>query len=197
MRFRRLLGRRVVCFLLYGLFIPLWGCGPGGEAREVVEIDGLLPDGAFVEITNAYPEMTVSIVEEGEANTAVTFGERFLRIEGIEEADARERIAGYIVQFLENPNKREEDRSAREAYEALPPTEKLEALLERITDRHPDFAYEWTGLGEGNVEAEYGDNSLLISGIDGDGAREEWAHAIIQIQKEIDALGGADRGEDG
>jgi len=80
----------------------------------------------------------------------VTFGEQFLRIEGIEEADARERIAGYIVQFLENPNKREEDRAVREAYEALPPIEKLAALIERITDRHPDFAYEWTALGEGN-----------------------------------------------
>jgi len=196
MRFTRQVGRGGGV-VLFGISVLLGACSPDGEMGEAVEIDGLLPDGAFTEITNAYPELTVSLVTEGDANTAVALGEQFLQVEGIEGDEARERIAGYIVQYLENPNKREQDRATREAYEALPPRERLAALIERITDRHPDFAYEWTGLGEGNVEVEYGDNSLLITGIENDGGREEWAHAIIQIQKEIDALGGGDIGEGG
>ena len=196
MRFARQLGRGGGV-VLFGISVFLGACSSGSEVGESVIIDGLLPDGAYTEISNAYPELAVSLLTEGDANTAVAFGEQFLQVDGIEDDEARERVASYIVQYLENPNKREQDRAAREEYEAKPPAERLAALIERITDRHPDFAYEWTGLGEGNVEVEYGDNSLLITGIENDGGREEWAHAIIQIQKEIDALGGGDEGEGG
>lgn len=196
MRFTQGLGR-IGGFWLFGALLPLWACSPNGETVEVVEIDGLLPEETVTEITHAYPELAVTLVSEQEANTAVTFDEAFVRIDGIEADDVRERIAGYIVQYLENPNKAAEDRAARESYEALPPAERLAALIERIKARHADFDFEWTGLGEGNVQVEYGDNSLLITGIESDGAREEWAYAIIQIQKEIDDAAGGDVGEGG
>jgi len=186
---------RIARFCVFGLLLPFLACSSEGGTGEPVDFAGLLPEGAVTEITHAYPEFAVTLVSEQEANVAATFGEMFIRIDGIEEDEARERIAGYVLQYLENPDKREEDRVAREAHDALPPVERLAALVQRIRDRNPDFDYEWTGLGEGNVEAEYGDNSLMMTGIEGDGAREEWAHAIIRIQKEIDAAGGGDIGE--
>lgn len=42
------------------------------------------------------------------------------------------------------------------------------------------------------MKLEYGDNSLLITGVENEGAREEIAHGLMQIQKEIDALGEGD-----
>ena len=174
--------------------MPLAACGPADEA---VDFEALLPEGAVQEITTAYPEFAVSLVSEDAANVAATFGERALYVTGIEDTEARDRIAAYVVQYLENPNKAAEDRAAREAYEALPATERLEALVERIRRRIPDFAYEWTALGEGNVSAEYGDNSLLITGMDNEGTREEWAYAIIQLQREIDEANPGEGGEGG
>ena len=168
---------------LLALLVPLAACGP---AEEAVDFEALLPEGAVREITAAYPEFTVSLVGEDAGNVEATFGERALYVTGIEDDATRDRMAAYVVQYLENPNKATEDRAAREAYDALPAAERLEALVERIRERYPDFEYEWTALGEGNVSAEYGDNSLLMTGVDSDGAREEWAHAIIRLQREID-----------
>ena len=91
------------------------------------------------------------------------------------------------MSYLENPNKRAEEAKAREEYDALPAHEKLENLVSRITERFPDFSYEWVAAGDGNVAATYGDNGIVMNGIDNEGAREEWAHGIINIQKMIDA----------
>ena len=51
---------------------------------------------------------------------------------------------------------------------------------------HPEFKYKWTALGKESGKAEYGDNGLIISGIKNDGAREELAQGIMQLQKKID-----------
>jgi len=56
----------------------------------------------------------------------------------------------------------------------------------------PDFDYKWVGVKKGNVKAKYGDNSLFISGIENEGAREEYAHTIIHIQMDIDKESGGD-----
>ncbi len=76
----------------------------------------------------------------------------------------RERLARYVVKYLENPNKKAEDRARREAYEKLPPKDRMKSFVERMRSHYPDFDYEWTRLGERYVKAEYGDNSLLVRG---------------------------------
>jgi len=117
----------------------------------------------------------------------VLFGDKVLKITGIEDDERRIRTAKYILQYLENPNKAEEDKLKREAYEKLPPIEKLADLLKRIRKNHPDFDYEWVGINEGNVEASYGDNSLLITGVNEGVGLEEFAHGNIRLQKQIDS----------
>ena len=62
-----------------GVFeIPAFAAGTR-EMGEAVEIDGLLPDGAFTEITNAYPELAVSLVTEGERREGPVRVERLLQ----------------------------------------------------------------------------------------------------------------------
>ncbi len=176
------LSKQILLLILTGLFLTFLMCSKG----EVVKINDLLPKGAIAELTNAYPDFKVTLVAEADANVSAKFGEKFLRVDGIAKDEARERTAKYVVEYLKNPNKAAEDAAKREAYNKLPPKERLASLIERIKKNHPDFEYKWTGLGQGNVKVEYGDNSLLMSGIENEGAREEWAHAIIRIQKEID-----------
>lgn len=171
--------------LFVSLMLILSSCSTKPK-DEVVNIEELLPKGALTEITNAWPDFMVTITHEENANVSVMFGDKYLRIEGIEEEEKRERLAKYVLKYLENPNKRAEDKAKREAYEKLPPKEKMAVLIKRIKKKHPNFSYQWVGLGAGNVKAEYGDNSLLITDINNDGAREEWAYAIMEIQKQID-----------
>ena len=76
------------------------------------------------------------------------------------------------------------------------PREKLAAFIKQIKERYPGFDYQWTGLEEGNVNVGYGDNSLLISGVEYDGKREEIASRIITLQKDVDKLGQGDEGKE-
>lgn len=161
-------------------------CSCTTQKKEVVNLDELLPEGAITEITHGHPDFKVTLVAEKNANVSVKFGEKFMRVDGIEDEEVREKMAKYVLQYLENPNKKEEDKAKREAYEKLPPKEKMERFIERMKSHYPDFDYEWVGLEEGNVKAEYGDNSLIIKGVEG--GKEEIAHEIIKIQKEIDKL---------
>lgn len=157
-----------------------------GLAQEKVNINAILPEGAIAEITNAYPDFKVTVVpKKKDANTSVKYRNAFLRVDGVESQETRERMAKYVLQYLENPNKRVEDRKRREDYEALPPKEKLANLKERIIDRHPNFTYEWVRYEKANVKARLGERGLLISGVENPGAMEEWANAIVQIHKEI------------
>lgn len=172
-------------FLLVLLLFSLSGCGAPEE--EAVDLHQLLPEGAVTEITHGHPDFAVKLVSEEGANVSATFGEQFLRVEGVEDEELRERLAVYVVKYIENPNRKEEERARREAYKKLPPKEKMKSFVERMRSHYPDFDYEWTRLGEGNVKVEYGDNSLLIKGVPKDGAKEEIAHGIMRIQKEIDS----------
>lgn len=173
------------CVVLLSIIIGM-SCNTGSQ-EEVVNLDELLPEGAIKEITYGSPDFKVILVPKGEGNTEVFFEERVLKIEGVEDMERRVRLAKYVVQYLENPNKAEEDKLKREAYNKLPPKEKLADLLSRIRKNHPNFEYKWVGLDEGNTKVEYGDNSLLISGVEEGVGLEEFAHAIMRLQKQIDA----------
>jgi hypothetical protein len=174
--------------LLVFIFSFLLLCFCSTRNEEVINLDELLPENAITEITNGHPDFKVTLVAEKNANVSVKFGEKFMRVDGIEDEEVRERMAKYVLLYLENPNKMEEDRAKREEYEKLPPKEKMERFVERMKTHYPDFEYEWVVLGEGNVNVEYGDNSLIIKGVDDGGTKKEIAHGIIQIQKEIDKL---------
>ncbi len=237
-------------------FLILISCN---TQEEVVNINELLTEGAVTEIINAYPDFKVSLVVEKNSNVDVKFGDKFIRIDGVDNDEKRIEMATWILQYLENPNKKEADkakqnltleakfkkfiekiksnnpnfdyewvelgkgnvkreyrerslfikgiddegskeeiaagifefqrainRAQREAYNNLPPKEKMEAFVERLKSRYPDFDYKWVGLGEGNTEIEYGDNSLLIIGVER--SKGEIANEIFKIQKEIDKL---------
>ena len=167
----------------------LWGLACSSEIREEqVNIDDILPENSLIEIKGAYPDFRVFLVDEDNANVAVKFEDGHLRVNGIEDDGVRERIARHVVDHLDNPKKWEQDKARREEYKNLPPKEKLVALEERIRSSYPNFDYEWVSLDEGNVKVEYGDNSLIISGIDDQGALEEIGYGIHQIQKEIDEI---------
>lgn len=172
---------------MFGCIFVLGACSTD-KKTEVLNINDLLPDGAVTEITHGHPDFKVSLVSEQDANVSAKFGEKHLRIDGVEKEDIRERLANYVLQYLENPNKKAEDKAKREAYEKLPPKEKMNSFINRMKEHYPSLDYKWTRLREGNVKVEYGDNSLLITGVDKEGAREEIAHGIIRIQKEIDKL---------
>lgn len=238
-------------------FLLLSSCNT--QEEEVVNINELLTAGAVTEITNAYPDFKLTLVSEENANVDVKYGDKFMRIYGVENDEKRLEMASWILQYLENPNKKEADkanqsltleakfekfieniktnnpdfdyewvalgkgnverefrerslfikgidddeskekiaagifeyqnaisRAKREAYNNLAPTEKMEAFVERIKSRNPDFDYKWVGLGEGNTEIAYGDNSLLITGVES--SKGEIANGILRIQKEIDKL---------
>ena len=171
----------------FAVVLIIAACSPQVQEEEV-NISEVLPENSVIEISGAYPDFKVFLVEENNSNVLVKYKDHHLRIEGIEDADTRERIAKHVTQYLENPNKMEEDKVKRQAYNDLPPKEKMAALVERIKVNHPDFEYEWVGLDEGNVDIEYGDNSLIISGIEDQGSMEEIAHAVYRIQKEIDKV---------
>ena len=93
---------------------------------------------------------------------------------------------------------RDIDRRERDDYgeRDIHPREKLAAFIKQIKERYPGFDYQWTGLEEGNVNVGYGDNSLLISGVEYDGKREEIASRIITLQKAVDKLGQGDEGKE-
>jgi hypothetical protein len=173
-----------------------WGIACSTESQEeLVDVDNILPENSMIEIQSAYPDFAVFLVAENDANVAIKFEDNHLRIDGIEDDRRRERIARHVVDHLENPNKRAEDKARREAYNNLPPKEKMAAFVDRIKRRYPNFDYEWAGLKEGNVKVEYGDNSLIISGIDDQGAMEEVGYGIHKIQKEIDKAYTQDKDE--
>jgi len=165
-------------------FLLLFSCNT--QKEEVVNLDELLPEGAMTEITYVHPDFKVTLVTEKNANVSVKFGEKFMRLEGVEDEEDREELASWVLQYLENPNKEEEDKAKEEAYEKLSPKEKMERFIERIKTDFPDFEYEWVGLGEGNVEVEYGDNSLIIKGVDDEADKLEIANGIIEFQIGID-----------
>ncbi len=168
------------------LAIGLVSCTSSDQyAAEEVDINEVMPKGFVTEVTNAYPEFKAQLVSSSE--TGIAFGEKFLEVDGIEDSEVQTRIANYVLSYLENPYKKADEVREREEYEALPPLEKMERRVERIRERYPDFSYEWVGADEGNVPVVYGDNGLMMNGIDNEGAREEWAHGIMNIQKLIDA----------
>ncbi len=173
-------------FLCLGLLLIFAACAPKEDAEETVDIAVLLPEGAMAEITGAHPDFKVSLVGEKIANVETRFGEKYLHIAGVENEELRERLSKYVLQYLENPNKKAEDKARKEAYEKLPPKEKMSDFVERTKVQYPDFAYTWVGLNEGNVKLEYGDNTLLITGVENKGARDEIAFGLRRIQQEID-----------
>lgn len=154
-------------------------------APEYVDISNVLHDGAVSEITNAYPEFQVKLVAESKSDIQV--GERFLEVEGIEDAEIADRLGRFVASYLNDPERREREVRERTENAALPPREKMNNLVDRIRVNNPDFTYEWVGAEEGNTRVIYGDNGLRMDGIDNDGAREEWGHAIWRIQEQIDA----------
>lgn len=176
---------KLTAFMLMAIFTL--SCN-NGKQESIVNLEEILPGGANNELTFGNPDLKVVLVPKGKGNTEVFFEDKVLRIDGVEEMERRVRIAKYVVQYMENPNKAEEDKLKREAYKKLPPKEKLADLLVRIRKNHPDFEYKWVGLGEGNVKVEYGDNTLLITGVKEGTGLEEFAHAITNLQKEIDAM---------
>jgi len=167
------------------LIAVFWSCNTQMNEEEI-DINNVLSENSMVELTRMYPEIKVFFVDEDNANVSVKYIDRNLRLEGIENEGSREEIANYLVQHLENPNKRNEIKTRKEAYNNLPPREKMNNLTSRIQLRYPDFDYKWVGLGEGNVGIDYGDNSLIIYGIEDKGNLGEIANAVTKIQKEID-----------
>lgn len=172
--------------------ISFSACQKAKTEEEIVQIGELLPEGAIAEITTGHPEFRISLVGEDDSNVSAKFEDRYLRVDGVEDEELRERLAVFVLQYLENPNKKAEDKAKQEAYNKLPPQEKMDTFVERMKGHYPDFDYKWVGLDEGNVKLEYVDNSLLITGVENEGAREEIAHGLLRIQKEIDALGKED-----
>jgi len=164
-------------------------CQKANTEEEIIQVGEILPEGAVTEITYGHPDFRIAFVGEDDANVSVKFKDRSLRIDGVEDQNQREKLAGFILQYLENPNKKAEDKANRDSYNKLPPKEKMTTFVERMRKNYPAFDYEWISLDEGNVKLEYGDNSLLITGVENEGAREEIAHGVMQIQKEIDAFG--------
>lgn len=205
-------------------------------AQENVNIMKLLPEGAIAEFTHAYPNLKVTQVgSKKDANVSVVYRNTYLKIDGIEKTEAREKFAKYLLQYLENPNKRMEDRKKREDNEIrserevhmemeiaelrvelaearlhlaelrretgmkeksetrvereMSPMQTRNNFIERMKQRYPKFSYKWVGMREGNVEAVYGDNSLVIKGVEDKGARMEIAQYLIRLQKQIDKRG--------
>ena len=182
----------LLVLLVAVVFFP--ACQKEQPKEEIVDIAGILPERGVAEITHDYPDFRFVFVDEGEANVSLQFEDKFIRIDGVEDEAVRERLSAFVIEYLENPNKIAEDKAKRrEAYNKLPPKEKMAGFVSRLKLRYPDFDYEWVGLGEGNVKLEYGDNSLFITGVDDEGAREEIAHRLRRIQKEIDVLGEQDK----
>jgi len=180
---------KLVFLLIIATFLLVLGsCSINQQKEKVVNIDELLPKEAIIEITTAHPDFKIALVEKEDANVSLKVNQRYLQIDGIEDEETRERIAKYIIQYIENPNKKAEGIAKRKAYDELPPQEKLDSFVERMKGHYPKFEYKWVGLGKGNVKVEYGDNSLIINGIENDGTREEIAYGITQLQKELDKL---------
>jgi len=171
------------------LFILLFSCvmffSCTVDQPEEIDLIEVLPEGASREIGSAHPEFKAFLVDDSE--TGIPINEKFLVVEGVDDPEVKDRLARYVVSYLEDPNKKVEEARRREEYNNLPPAEQLAAFVERMKGHYPDFSYEWTGLEGGNVEVTYGDNSLLIDGVEDDGAREEIAHGLIQLQKAVDA----------
>jgi len=177
---------RITILILSALFL----FSLGSNAQENVNLKKLLPEEAIAELFNAYPDLKVTQVgKKKDANTSVEYRNTYLRIDGIKNQETRDRIAQYVVQYLENPNKRIEDRKKRDDYEALHPEKKMAMLKERIIDQNPNFKYEWVHPELANVKAKYGERGLNISGIENEGEREEWAYAIVQLHKEMEEVG--------
>lgn len=156
-----------------------------GPVAEDIDLDALLPEGAMQEITFAHPNFSAQLVSE--SDIGVAFEDRFLVISGIEDEAALEQMTEYVLSYLVDPDKKANQSRAREEYQNLPPREKMDAFVERIRRRSPDFDYEWVGADEGNVDLVYGDNSLIISGVENEGAMQEIAHGLRNIQELIDA----------
>jgi len=93
---------RLLVIILIGSFLLFNSC----NKQEDVNIKELLTEGAVTEITHAYPDFKVTLVSEKESNVSVKFGENSLFVNGIEKDEAREKIAKYVVQYLEIPNKK-------------------------------------------------------------------------------------------
>lgn len=166
------------------LAIFIFSCD--SEIQEEVDLSQLLPKENFTEIKNRYPEFKVTLVSERYANVPVMFEDNHLHVDGIDDDGTRRELAHYVVQHLENPNKKEEDRAKKEAYERLSPEEKLASFVERMKSHYPDFDYEWVGAEEGNSKIVYGDNGILIHGVEKEGARQEIAYGLRERQMAID-----------
>ena len=177
---------QVSLILAVSLMIILSACN--SQKEEVVNLDEVIPNGTQNEWLHAYPDLKITLVAEKQANVDAMFEDRNIRIDGVEDQDVRGRFVRYVLKYLEDPEKKERDKAEREAYNNLPPGEKMEQFIERMKVNYPDFSYEWVGLDKGNTRVQYGDNSLIIEGVESDGARQEIGHAIMRLQKEIDTL---------
>jgi len=171
---------------LFPLFFALLlfsGCG--AYPPEEVDLAAILPEGGVNELSQAYPDLTATIVQESDFGVAV--GNRYLELTGIEEDERRDRTATWIAGYLNDPEKRDREARERAEYDALPAADKLAAFVVRMEGNYPGFDYEWTTLEGGNSFVEYGDNGLLLTGVEDEGARREIGNYIYRLQQEIDA----------
>ena len=82
--------------LLVFIFSFLLLCFCNTRNKEVINLDELLPGGAIIEITNGHPDFKVTFVAEKNANVAVKFGEKFMRVDGIEDEEVREKMKRFV-----------------------------------------------------------------------------------------------------
>ena len=82
--------KRMTILAVLGIMVIMTACG-----NNEVNIAKVLPEGAVKEITHAYPEFKVTYVTQEEANVETKFGAKFLRIDGIEKDEMREKMTDF------------------------------------------------------------------------------------------------------
>ena len=171
------------------LLVLLPACDDAGGVRdEVVDLHEVLPANAVEDLLPRYPGIAVALVAQDDANVEVRYGERYVRVDGIEDEGQRAEFAQYVVQLLENPALKAEHEARAQAWHDMSGREQLEDVLRRMRERYEGFDYQWTSGGQpGNVEAMYKDNGIIIEGVDDPLMREEIAVGIIQAQQKLDA----------
>jgi hypothetical protein len=165
-------------FLLIGA-----ACTP---AAEEVDLAAVLPVGAMQELTFANPDLSARLVSDVAAGPQV--GYQYLEVSGVDDPERQVRFANFIAGYLNDPELKARQIAERAAHDALPPGQKLDALLVRLRERLPDLDYEWVKADEGNTGVLYGDNGLLLTGVEGEGQLAEIGNAILRLQREIDGV---------
>jgi len=90
-------------------------CSCSSLKEAAINLDGVIPNGTNNDWLQAYPDLKLTIVEEEQANVEVMYGEKRLRVDGVQDQDVRVKFAGYVVKYLEDPEKKDRDKAEREA----------------------------------------------------------------------------------